>query len=194
MAVWWATNRGPVTLVDCDKQDTGSATWWLDRCDDELSDLSWVKTTTRSLLGRLDAIGDAVVIDTPPRLDDPSLHRFAELADLVVIPGSLSEFPSVLQTFETVRTSARSTPVVCVVTRTLTAKLNGMTAEEVMDVLRAQGLGIAGALRQNSALADAVATGRRPDQLTGDSKRRIEDDLRTLMLSIGNVLIGANSQ
>jgi cellulose biosynthesis protein BcsQ len=188
MATWWASHRGPVTLVDCDPQDTGSAEWWLDRSNDNLHNLAWAKATIPELVEHLDQLDTAVVIDTAPRLDDATLHHVAQLVDLVVIPGSIPEFPTVLQTFQTVR-RASTTPTVAVITRTLTASLAGASAEEVLDVLRAEGLPIAGAVRQNNALAEAVVLGRRPDQLSGDARSRADDDLRTLMLSIGNLLL-----
>lgn len=193
MATWWATHRGPVTLVDCDPQDTGSAEWWLDRSDDRIGALAWAKASIPELVEHLDQIDTAVIIDTAPRLDDATLHHVAQLVDLVVIPGSIPEFPTVLQTFQTVR-QASTTPTVAVITRTLTASLNGASAEEVLDVLRGEGLPIAGAIRQNTALAEAVVLGRRPDQLAGESRSRVDDDLRTLMLSIGNLLVGAPSK
>lgn len=194
MASWWATHRGPVTLVDCDPQDTASAAWWLDRSDDSSANLAWAKASIPELVQHLDQLtATTVIIDTAPRLDDATLHHVAQLVDLVVIPGSIPEFPTVLQTFETVRRSS-ATPAVAVITRTLTASLNGASAEEVLDVLRAQGLPIAGAIRQNNALAEAVVLGRRPDQLTGDARQRIDDDMRTLMMSLGNILMTSPSR
>lgn len=194
MATWWATHRGPVTLVDLDPQDTGSAVWWLDRSDDSSANLSWAKATIGELVEHLDQLTTTtVIIDTAPRLDDATLHHVAQLVDLVAIPGSIPEFPTVLQTFQTVRRAA-ATPAVAVITRTLTASLNGANAEEVLDVLRAEGLPIAGAIRQNNALAEAVVLGRRPDQLTGDARSRVDDDMRTLMLSIGNVVAAAQAR
>ena len=93
-----------------------------------------------------------------------------------------------LQTHATIRQAAPETPVVAVITRNLTASLNSAETETVLQVMRDNGLPIAGALRQNLALAEAVLTGRRPDQLVGEQGQRISDDLFTLTLSIGNVL------
>lgn len=187
MASWWATHRGPVTLVDLDPQDTGSATWWLDRCDDSIANLSWLKATNAELDRQLArCTTTTVIVDTAPRLDDSSLHHVAHVVDLVVIPGSISEFPTILQTWHTVRPTG--VPAVAVITRTLTASLKGANGQEVLDVIEAEGLLIAGAIRQNNALAESVALGRRPDQLAGDPRLRIEEDVRTLMLLISNMV------
>lgn len=188
LATWWAENRGPATLVDCDPQETESAAWWLDKSDDKLAGLSWTKATIPDLVNHLGAIDQMVIVDTPPRLDDPSLHDVAKLVDLVLIPGSISEFSSMLQTFRTVRQTTAA-PIVAVITRTATGSLNAAGAGVVLDVLRAEGLGVAGAIRQSNQLAEAVATGRRPDQLHGDARIRIGDDLRTLMYSVDNILM-----
>lgn len=187
IASWWAAHRGPVTLVDTDQQDTGSATWWLDRSDDRLANLSWARATVPELVTHLGDLTSAVVVDTAPRLDDGQLQHVARLVDVVLIPGSVAEFATIAQTHQTIR-AASTTPTAAVITRTLTTSLNSASSEEVLDVLRGIGLPIAGTIRQSQSLAEAVALGRRPDQLTGEPRARLDDDLRALMLAVGNLL------
>jgi cellulose biosynthesis protein BcsQ len=187
IAAWWATHRGPVTLIDTDPQDTLSAVWWLDRSDDQLANLAWATATLHELMNSIDRLTTtAVIIDTAPRLDDAAVQHIANLVDLVLIPGAVSEFSTMVQTLRTVR-AASTTPAAAVITRTLTTTLQTQTTEDVLDILRQAGLPIAGTIRQSQALAEAVTLGRRPDQLTGDARARLDDDVRSLMISVGNL-------
>ncbi len=74
-----------VLLVDADPQ--GSATWWVDRAENQTR-FDLAQETNPQLLGELRGVGDydVVVVDTPPALGSQSLAGVVPIADFVLLP------------------------------------------------------------------------------------------------------------
>lgn len=100
-----------VLLVDSDPQDSGSASWWLDQRDTP-APFDVAADTSPDLLSRLGNIDgyDAVVVDTPPRLDSDGFSAVIRASDFVVCPSA----PAALDIgalIQTVRTAVIPTKV-----------------------------------------------------------------------------------
>jgi chromosome partitioning protein len=82
------TRYAPVLLVDCDPQDAGSSTRWLDDPD---APVNVVKVRDVTALQRLvEAMPGVLIIDTP-RSDDPVTKAALALSTLVLCPCGTSQ-------------------------------------------------------------------------------------------------------
>jgi len=186
LACHWA-HHTPVLLADCDPQDIGAATWWLDRTDQQLKHLSWIKTTTTEIaaaLPRLDT-KTVVVIDTRPSIQDTDLIAVTQTVDLVVIPGSTYESGTIAQTAATIA-NATQTPCVAVLTKTTTQSSQSAATQEMIQALEAASCPVVGRIRRYTALEAAATHQRRPGQLTGNAGHSIRNDIQALALTIEN--------
>lgn len=188
LACWWAQHGHKTLLVDTDPQDVGSATWWLNRTDDRLANLSWVKTTPEELapaLNRLQA--QWVMIDTPPRVDSQDLISIASLTNLVLIPGSPFEAAAIVQTAKTIQQTTQ-TPAAAVITRTGTQIMQSADVNEVSQALQNVNCPPIGQIRAYKAMAAAPAQGRRPLQLAGPAGTKLASDLQTLAHNVERLI------
>jgi len=184
LACWWAAEGHHVYLIDTDSQDTESATWWLDHTDDALQTLSWVETTTNGLARKIPSIdADYVIVDTPPRIDDKGLLAVAQAVDLVLIPGSTLETPSMIQTAKTI-TQASSTPLASVYTREATTTMDSRTAFDGRAQLASIGAPVIGRIRRYAAMNAAPIHGKRPDQIELHAREQLGHDIKQLANNI----------
>ena len=191
LACWWARSKQDTLLADLDDQDTGSATWWLDRTDDRLETLRWVEASANELVDSLDRIeAQRIVVDTPPRIRNHELIKVAELVDLVLIPGLPSEAPSITQTAKTIAANT-DTPTAAVITRTPTQTMHSSEVVAVADKLGEIGCPTVGQIRLYQAMAKAPIEGRRPLQLAGTAGAQLADDLQKLAEGVERMLTNA---
>lgn len=90
LATYWAEiEKRDVLLIDIDKQDAGSADWWLNIANP--AHTKWTKTTGKRLAANIHQLNvDIVIIDTPPRLNEHDLPTAIKLADLSLITAEPS--------------------------------------------------------------------------------------------------------
>lgn len=183
LATYWAWRMGEVHLIDVDPQDTGSATTWLDRTSDDLVTLFWARATADELVNAIGGISRPVIMDTRPYITAADVQIVAELADLILIPGSTDEVDSIVETH---RRIAASTPRVVVITRTPTATLDASTGAASIAALEQIGLPVVGAIRWNQPLARGSIEKRRPDQLTPSARHRLRQDVEQIVKELRN--------
>lgn len=193
LAVRSALAEGPTLLADLDPQDTGGATWWLDRCD-PLASLWWARVTAAELVTAMasaELAGRAIIIDTPPRLDDVALRAVVPLADAVIVPGSVVEYASILATARTAQ-AVGSAPVGAVMTRTAPPTLTSSLGLDVAERLAAAGIAVLGAMRSNHGLGVAALYGDRPDQIADQRQRqRWADDIEGIAQALDQMTRGS---
>jgi len=181
LACLWATTSR-VLLVDCDPQDAGSATWWLNRTDDTLPNLTWTKTQPEelaNLIGRIDPTIGHVIIDTPPQLAATALISVAQAVDVVLIPGLPVEVATIVQTARTI-THQTNTPTAAVFTRATTLSMRASIAVEATTALASINCPVIGQIRGYADMAAAPLRGQRPDQLPSPAKHQLAIDLNDL--------------
>jgi len=179
LASYWAYQTS-VLLADCDPQDIGAATWWLDRTEHKSSRLSWVKTTAGEVADALTRINtEIVVVDTRPSIQDQDLVNVASAVDLVVVPGSAYESGTIAQTAITIM-NATDTPCVAVLTKTSTQSAESAAVKEMTEALAAANCPIVGKIRRYVAMEAAPMQRRRPGQLTGSAGDSIRNDIKSL--------------
>jgi len=187
LACHWVKTRRSVLVVDIDDQDTGSASWWLDRTDDQLEGLSWVKTTAAELVQQIDQIkADIVIVDTPPSISSRDLTTVSGKVDLVLIPGkaSTTEVTTIAQTYRTIHQENPTTTCSAVFTRTPTATISSTKAKELLAILEEVGCQPIGRIRHYEAAADAPGQGLRLDQISGNAGTQLAADIAELASNI----------
>lgn len=170
-----------VLLVDTDAQDAGSATWWLDRSDDDDDRLGFTTATGAELRANLDDITeDFVIVDTAPRLDDDDLDDVLSCTDLAVVvtqPAPL-DVAAASQTISG-RVKPSGKPYVVVLTMVHSRSLN--EAHEARGELLALGHPVAGSLiRYFAPVRRAAFDGLLPADLKGSSGEKHRNDLEGL--------------
>lgn len=183
LACYWA-HHTTVLLADCDPQTTGSATWWLDRTDQRLTDLHWVKATaeqTATVANKVTA--DIIVIDTKPSIRDTDTTQIANAVNLVIIPGSTYETGTIAQTAKTIHQHS-NTPTAAVLTRTATQSTNTTATQEMNQALTQINCPVIGQLRRYMNLEAAPTQGRRPGQLPGPAGQALQTDTQHLAQTI----------
>lgn len=183
LACHWA-HRHPTLLTDCDPQDVGSATWWLNRTDDKLTSLSWIKTTPKEVTRTINrVVSEIIVIDTRPSIQGNDQINLAKTVDLVLIPGSAYEAGTIIQTAKTIN-EACPTPCAAVLTKTSTQSTRAAITHEMTHVLTNQGCPVIGQIRRYTAMEAAPLQGRRPGQLAGQPGLSLKNDITSLAHNI----------
>jgi CobQ/CobB/MinD/ParA nucleotide binding domain len=184
LASLWADRTGQALIWDTDDQDEGSATAWLDATDDKVPGLMWRRGTGPELAAVVDQLAVPVFVDTPPRIGDDALRVVANLADLLVIPGSLDERRTIVQTARALDVLAPGRPYVAVITRTLSVTYASAEGMDVVRQLHSVGIPVAGSIRLTRTISSLPTSRRLPTEVVGAMADPVATDLASLFISI----------
>lgn len=184
LATMWAERTGQALVWDTDDQDEGSALAWLDATADKVPGLLWKRGTAVELAAVADNLTVPLFVDTPPRIGDEALGVVARLADLLVIPGSLDERRTIVQTARALDVLAPGRPYVAVITRSLSTSLASSAGGDIVRQLHAAGVPVAGSIRHTTTVARLPVEGRLPTEIVGAMADPVAADLAALFVSV----------